>query len=395
MARSAPHSKKLEPFGTSIFTEMSDLARRSGAVNLSQGFPDFPGPEWVKEAACRAIRADANQYAPSTGVPALRKAISSKMRGLYGLEFDPDSEVTVTTGATEAIHSAFLGLLDPGDEVVAFEPFYDSYPACAAMASAGFRCVPLVPPRFEFDPGELARAISPRTKLLVVNTPHNPTGKVFSRGELETIAELALERDLLVLTDEVYEHITFEGARHLPLAAFPGMRDRTITISSTAKTFSLTGWKIGWALAAPALSDAVRKAHQFVTFCTATPFQEAMAEAIREAEEYYARLAAEYAERRAALLEVLGGAGFEVRPPQGTYFAMADYRPLGFSGDDLEFCRYLATEVGVAAIPPSSFYHHPEFGKGFVRFSFCKRLETIRAAGQRLAALSRLEAHRR
>lgn len=390
MTRKANLSKKLDPFGTSVFTEMSALAARHGAINLSQGFPDFAAPDWVKEAACRAIRDDHNQYAPSHGVKALRDAIAAKTRTLYGLDYDADAEVTVTTGATEAIHAVLTALLDPGDEVVAFEPFYDSYPACAAMNGARLKCVPLRAPRFEFDREELARAIGPSTKAILINTPHNPTGKVFTRAELETIGQLAIESGAWVVTDEVYEHLTFDGAQHVPMATLPGMRDRTITINSTAKTFSLTGWKVGYVLASRELSAAIRRVHQFVTFCTATPFQQAMATALAEApaHEYYEQLRSEYLERRDLLLAALRQAGFRVEAPRGTYFAMADYAALGFEGDDVAFCKWLTTKVGVAAIPPSSFYVHPEEGRGLVRFCFCKKVETIRAAGLKLAALS-------
>ena len=388
--RHAHLSKKLDPFGTSIFTEMSALAARHGAINLSQGFPDFAAPDWVKEAACRAIREDHNQYAPSHGVRPLRDAIAAKYRAMHGMEWDADFEITVTTGATEAIHAVLTALLDPGDEVIAFEPFYDSYPACAAMNGARLTCVPLHAPSFEFDREELARAIRPSTKAILLNTPHNPTGKVFTRSDLETIGQLAIESGLWVITDEVYEHLPFGDAKHIPMASLPGMRDRTITINSTAKTFSLTGWKVGYVLASREATAAVRRVHQFVTFCTATPFQHAMALAIAQApeHEYYDRLRSEYIERRDLLVSALRRAGFRVEAPQGTYFAMADYRPIGFDGDDVAFCRWLTSKVGVAAIPPSSFYVHPEEGRGLVRFCFCKKVETIRAAGEKLASLS-------
>jgi len=365
---------------------MTALANQHKAINLSQGFPDFDGPDWLKDAARQAVIDGPNQYAPSHGLPVLRQAIADTTRRLYGLDYDVDTEITVYSGGTEAIFSTLTGLLDPGDEVILLEPFYDSYPACVAMAGAVARYVPLRWPNFEFDQIELAAAFNARTKVLVLNTPNNPSGKVFSRSEMEVIAELVRRHDVYVMTDEVYEHITFDGAQHVPFATLPGMRERTITVSSTAKTFSMTGWKIGYTLGPPALSKAARSAHQFVTFCTSTPLQVAMAEAIRRLEEYKPVLDAEYRERRDVLLNVLQEVGFEVRPPRGTYFVLADFRRFGFE-DDVAFCKYLTTEVGVAAIPPSAFYFHKEEGRHLVRFAFCKNVATLRAAGERLQTL--------
>lgn len=379
-------AQKLEPFGVSIFSEMTQLANAHQAVNLSQGFPDFDGPDWLKEAATRAIHNGPNQYAPSHGLPALRAAIAEKTQRVYGLDYDRDSEITVVSGATEAIHSVFAGLIDPGDEVILFEPFYDSYPACAAMAGATVRYVPLRWPDMTFDVATLEAAFTERTRFIMVNTPNNPSGKVFSRAELETIAALAKRHDTLVVTDEVYEHLTFDGHAHISMASLPGMRERTLIISSTAKTFSMTGWKIGYVLAPAPLSKAVRSAHQFVTFCSATPLQVAMAEAVQRTEEYLPTLAHEYAERRQTLYDILRDVGFDVRLPQGTYFILADIRPFGFD-DDVTFCRMLTKELGVAAIPTSAFYAHKEEGRFLARFAFCKSLETLREAGRRMQPL--------
>lgn len=385
-------AQKLVPFGVSIFSEMTQLANAHQAVNLSQGFPDFDGPDWLKEAAVRAIHEGPNQYAPSHGLPALRKAIAEKTRRVYGLDYDADTEVTVLSGATEAIHSCFAGLLDPGDEVILFEPFYDSYPACAAMAGATVRYVPLRWPDMSFDDAALAAAFNERTRFILVNTPNNPSGKVFTRAELERIAELAKKHDTLVLTDEVYEHIIFDGHEHVCVASLPGMRERTVVISSTAKTFSMTGWKIGYVLAPAPLAKAVRSAHQFVTFCSASPLQAAMAEAVARTDDYLPVLAREYEERRRVLHDILRDVGFGVTMPQGTYFILADIRPFGFD-DDAQFCRMLTAEHGVATIPASAFYEHKEEGRFLARFAFCKNVETLREAGRRLQPLrSRLAA---
>jgi len=381
-----PVKRSLVPFGVSVFTEFTALANRHGAINLSQGFPDFDGPGHLAEAAFDAMRAGHNQYAPSHGVPELREAIAGKVQRLYGLTADPDAEVTVFSGATEALFSSIMALVEPGDEVVLFEPTYDSYPPCVAMAGGRVRTIPLRPPSFELDVDELAAATSDRTKLIVVNTPNNPTGKVFSRDELLAVAEVATRHGAYVLTDEVYEHLTYDGHRHVPLATLPGMRDRTITISSTAKTFSMTGWKIGYAVAAPPLSAAIRMAHQFVTFATATPLQHAMAQAIDRSDDYYRTFLAEYDHRRQVMLDYLQRTGFSIVPPQGTYYVMADITQLGFD-DDVAFCRYLPREVGVAAIPVSAFYQDRGEGRHLVRFAFCKRLELLHRAGERLLAL--------
>jgi N-succinyldiaminopimelate aminotransferase len=382
-------SRKLEGFGTTIFTEMTRLAIEHGAVNLAQGFPDFDGPEFVKEAAVAAIRAGHGQYARMSGIPEIHAALAAKYRRDYGLDYAADAEFTVTSGATEAIFAAIQGVCNPGDEVVLFEPYYDSYRASVAMAGAVPRFVTLLAPDWAFDPGELERAFTAKTRAILFNSPHNPTGRVFSRREMEIVAELCRERDVLCVTDEVYEHILYDG-EHVPMASLPRMRERTITISSFGKTFSLTGWKIGWAAAPPDLTAAVRAAHQFVTFATAMPLQHAAAAALSVGPEYYRGLAASYRRKRDYLVEELARLGFGVRPPAGTYYVCADFRPLGFD-DDVAFCRHLIEDVGVAAIPPSAFYENTRHGKSYARFAFCKKEETLREAVHRLDSLSRRE----
>ncbi|HEV8117557.1 MAG TPA: methionine aminotransferase [Thermoanaerobaculia bacterium] len=378
-------ARRLEGFGTTIFTEMTRLAQEHGAVNLAQGFPDFDGADFVKEAAVAAIRQGHGQYARMSGIPEIHQALAAKYLRDYGLEYAEGSELTVTSGATEAIFAAIQGICDPGDEIVLFEPYYDSYRASVVMAGAVPRFVTLHAPDWRFDARELERAFTAKTRAILVNTPHNPTGRVFSHEDLEAIARLCRERDVLCITDEVYEHILYEG-RHVPMAILPGMRDRTITISSFGKTFSLTGWKIGWAAAAAPLTAAVRAAHQFITFATATPLQHAAAVALTVGPEYYQGLAASYRRKRDYLVEELARLGFEVRPPAGTYYVCAGIGPLGFD-DDVAFCRHLIEKVGVAAIPPSVFYENTRHGKSYVRFAFCKKEETLREAVRRLEAL--------
>jgi N-succinyldiaminopimelate aminotransferase len=382
-------SKKLRPFGTTIFAEMTRLAQEHRAINLSQGFPDFEGPPEILEAAVDALRSGENQYARSLGHPRLVKAVAAHQKLYYEVELDPMSQVVVFSGATEGIASSMLGLLDPGDEVLLFEPYYDSYPACAALAGANARYCTLRRPDFRFDLAELESLVSERTRLLVLNSPHNPTGKVFDDAELEAIAGLCRRHDLLVLADEVYEHLTFDGARHRPMATLPGMAERTLTLSSAGKTFSFTGWKVGWGTGPEELVAAAQAAHQFVTYATATPLQVAVAAALRgfdrEAEESY-RL--EYAERRDFFVEALREAGFGVTPPRGTYFVLADFSALD-EGDDMAFVRRLTTEHGVAAVPPSVFYsRRPEEGRRMARFAFCKRRKTLEAAAERLRAMA-------
>jgi aspartate/methionine/tyrosine aminotransferase len=383
-----PTAQRIAGFGTSVFTEMSRLAVEHQAINLGQGFPDFAGPEFVKHAAARAIAADMNQYAPSHGAPRLRAAIAADWAIRYGREIDVDREVTVTTGATEAIFVAMLALLDPGDEIIFFEPFYDAYVADVAMAGAVSRVVRLNPPDWTFDTGELEAAFTNRTKLFLLNTPHNPTGKVFSRAELEQIGSLCRSHDVTVITDEVYDRIVFDDTVHIPIATLPGMWERTLTVNSTGKTFSMTGWKIGFTVGPADLNAAIRATHQFSTFATATPFQEAMAVALETAAEhrYYEQLRGEYTERRDRLRAVLADAGLPPLECQGAYFLLSDVTPLGFD-NDVDFCRYLVTEVGVAAIPPSAFYLDPATAPALARFCFAKRFETIDEAAERFSAI--------
>jgi aspartate/methionine/tyrosine aminotransferase len=378
-------SIRVQGFGTSVFTEMSRLAVAHNAVNLGQGFPDFPGPDFVKEAAKAAIDADLNQYAVSFGAPRLRAAIANAWESRYGFGLDVDREITVTSGATEAIFDAFQAFTDPGDEVVVFEPFYDSYPPSAVMAGASLRTITLHPPDWIFDVAEAEAAFGPKTRLLLLNTPHNPTGKVFTRLELETLAELCQRWDVVAVTDEVYERILFDGAEHVPLATLPRMWERTLTVNSTGKTFSMTGWKIGYAIGPPSLNAALRAVHQFVTFASATPFQDAMAAALEEAPArgYYEELSREYDERRAALRSALEASNLPTLPVGGAYFLMANISHLGFDSD-VAFCRWLTQEIGVAAVPPSAFYVAPTRGPLLARFCFAKRLETIAQAAERL-----------
>jgi N-succinyldiaminopimelate aminotransferase len=383
-------SEKLRPFGTTIFSEMTRLAQEHRAINLSQGFPDFEGPPEIREAAEAAMRAGENQYARSMGHPALVRAIAAKQERHYGLGIDPEREVVVFCGATEGIAASMLGLLNPGDEVILFEPFYDSYPACVAMAGARARYCTLRFPGFGLDEDELASLFGERTRLLVLNSPHNPTGKVFRREELERIARLCREHDVLVLADEVYEHLTYDGVEHTPIATLPGMRERTLTVSSTGKTFSYTGWKIGWATGPGELVAAAQAAHQFLTFAVATPLQVAMAAAIDGLrEEYFEAFRREYLERRDFLVGALEAAGFRVARPAGTYFVLADFSAL-HEGDDQEFARFLIEQCRVAAIPPSFFYKQdPAAGRKLVRFAFCKKLATLEAAARQLEELGR------
>lgn len=378
-------NERLVEFGTTIFAEMSALAMATGAINLGQRFPDTDGPQEVADAAVAAIRAGHNQYPPGLGIADLRRAVAEHQKRFYDLDFDPDTEVLVTAGATEAIAAAMLSLLAPGDEVVLFEPYYDSHIAGIAMAGAQRRLVTLRPPRYRFDPDELAAAIGSRTRMIVVNSPHNPTGKVFDRSELELIAELCRRHDLLAVTDEVYEHLAYDG-EHIPLATLPGMRERTISVSSAGKTFSFTGWKIGWVCAAPELRDAVTAAKQFLTFVNGAPFQHAVAVGLRLGDDYFAGLRAGLMARRNQLTDGLAAAGFEVYRPAGTYFATADVRPLGFD-DGMALCRRLPELCGVVAVPSVAFYDDEDEGRHLVRFAFCKRPEVLDEAAERLARL--------
>ena len=378
-------SERVRGFGVSVFTEMSLLAAKHGAVNLGQGFPDFAGPDFVKEAAKAAIDADMNQYAPSSGTPRLRNAIAAEWEQRFGQRVDSETEVTVTSGATETVFDAIQAFAGPGDEVVVFEPFYDSYLPSAILAGASLRVVTLRPPDWSFDPQELRRAFGPRTRALLLNTPHNPTGKVFTQSELEQIASLCLEHDVVALSDEVYDRITYDDAEHVPLATVPGMWDRTLTINSTGKTFSMTGWKIGYAVGPAGLNAALRAVHQFVTFASATPLQDAMAAAMETADSlgYYAELRTAYTRRRDRLRAALELSGFPTLPIGGSYFLMADISGRGFA-DDVAFCRYLTQEAGVAAVPPSAFYLDPSRAPLLARFCFAKRDDTLNEAARRL-----------
>jgi len=379
---------RTQGFGTSIFSEMTRLAIKHQAVNLGQGFPDFPGPDFVKDAAREAIYADRNQYAPSHGTPRLRRAIADVWRGNTGQELDIETEITVTAGATEAMHAAILALVDPGDEVVVFEPFYDAYVGDIVFAGGVPRYVTLHTPDWSYDPAELAAAFTPRTRLLLLNTPHNPTGKVFTRDELTEIAALCQEHDVLVIADEVYDRILFDDAAHISIATLPGMWERTLTLNSTGKTFSMTGWKIGYAVGPAALNAALRIVHQFSVFATATPFQEAMATAftIAEATGYYAQLRRDYIARRDAMRAALENAGLPTLPVGGAFFLMADVSALGMP-DDVSACFALIERAGVVGIPPSVFYADPRRASLLIRFCFAKCPETLAAAAAHLARL--------
>jgi N-succinyldiaminopimelate aminotransferase len=389
--RGAIPAARLDGLGTTIFAEMSALAVATGSVNLGQGFPDTDGPRAVAEAAARAIlEGRGNQYPPGPGIPELRRAVADHQRDWYGLDYDPDTEVLVTAGATEAIAAALLGLVNPGDEVIAFEPYYDSYTACIAMAGGTRIPATLRPPTAELprwhpDLDELAASITPRTRVLLLNSPHNPTGMVLSPDELRRLAELAVRHDLIVVADEVYEHLVFEG-RHIPTATLPGMRERTVAISSSAKTFSFTGWKIGWVTSTPELVAAVRGAKQFLTYVNGGPFQYAIAEALRLPRAYYEETLEDLRARRDLLAGGLADVGFGVSATEGSYFITTDIRPLG-EEDGLAFCRALPERAGVVAIPNVVFYDDKKAGSPFVRFTFCKQREVLSEALERLAVL--------
>lgn len=379
-------AQRLQDFGPTIFMEITDLANKYGAINLGQGSPDFPGPDFLKRAAVRAIQADFNQYAPGRGQLRLREAIAKKMARQYGLPVDPAAEITVTQGATEGLFATVFALVNPGDEVILFEPCYDTYVPVVKMAGGTPRFCRLRPPHWSIDREELARLFSKKTRLLLLNNPHNPTGKVFSEQELRMIADLCQEYDVIAVTDEVYEHIVFNGRKHCPLAALPGMAGRTVIISSAGKTFSMTGWKVGWAIAGPELSQAIFRMHQFTVYSGAAPLQEAMATALQASPDYYTELAAMYQSNRDFLTGALQAAGLRPMVPQGTYFMMVDISHLDFP-DDVAFCRYLAAEIGVAAIPVSAFYPSAADGAGFIRFAFCKTRPTLEQAAERLLKL--------
>ncbi|GIH99783.1 pyridoxal phosphate-dependent aminotransferase [Planobispora takensis] len=385
-----PLVARMRAFGTTIFAEMSALALRTGSINLGQGFPDTDGPPAMLERAIEAVRGGRNQYPPGPGLPELREAVSEHRKDHYGLLYDPDGEILVTVGATEAIAASILALCEPGDEVIAFEPYYDSYAASVALAGAVLRPVTLRPAegRFTFDPAELRAAAGPRTRAILVNSPHNPAGTVFTREELSVIAGLCVERDLIAITDEVYEHLTFDGAPHIPLATLPEMRERTVMISSAGKTFSVTGWKTGWICAPRPLVRAVQTVKQFLTFTASAPWQLAVAYGLRHELDWVSGLRDGLQAKRDRLTAGLTAAGFDVYRPAGTYFVQTDIRPLGFT-DGLALTRELPDLAGVVAIPTQVFYAHPERGRHFVRFAFCKRDEVIDEAVARLARLGK------
>ncbi len=380
---------RLQGFGTTIFAEMSALAERTQAVNLGQGFPDTDGPAEVSEAAIQAIRDGHNQYPPGPGIPSLRAAVAEHRARFRGQHYDPDSEVLITAGATEAIAAALLSLTGPGDEVVTFEPYYDSYAAGIAMSGAQRKVVTLRAPDFTFDLGQFAAAFTPRTKVLLLNTPHNPTGKVFSREELTEIARVCIERDVIVVTDEVYEHLVFDG-EHIPIATLPGMAERTVTVSSAGKIFSFTGWKIGWACGPAPLISAVRTAKQFLTYVSGGPFQHAVAVGLRLGDDFFDGYTAELRAKRDRLCAGLAEAGFDVLAPQGTYFATCDITPMGGT-DGVEFCLALPDRCGVVAVPSQVFYDNKAEGSRLIRFAFCKRDEVLDEAARRLGTLGRLD----
>jgi aspartate/methionine/tyrosine aminotransferase len=383
-------SAKAERFTESVIREMNRLAMAAGAVSLSQGFPDFPAPPELKQAAADALFADVNQYAITWGAKPLRDAIAAKTARTYpGWVVDPETQITVTCGATEGMIAAMLAILDPGDEIIVFEPFYENYGPDAILTGATARYVTLHEPDWHLDADEIRSQITPRTRGLVLNSPHNPTGKVFTRAELETIAGICQEFDLVAFTDEIYEHIVYEG-EHIPLATLPGMAERTVAVNSVSKTYSVTGWRVGWVIASPELTSGIRKTHDFLTVGAAAPLQQAAAVALTFPTGYYDELAAEYRERRDTLLPALESAGFRIYEPSGAYYVMTDITRLT-DEDDVTFARSLIADPGVAGVPGSSFYSRPELGRTKVRFAFPKRIDTLQAAAERLARLGRPE----
>lgn len=380
-------SRRTANFTESVIREMTRLALQHNAVNLAQGFPDFSAPEEIKEAARKAIADDFNQYAITWGAQPLREAIAAKYRRWYGLEINPEREITVCCGATESMIASLLAIIESGDEVIIFEPFYENYGPDAELCGAVPQLVSLHPPGWSFDPEELRRAFNPRTKAIVLNTPNNPTGKVFDRAELELIARLCQEFDALAITDEIYEHILYDGAEHIPIMTLPGMRERSILVNSLSKSYSVTGWRVGWVLAAADLTDSIRKVHDFLTVGAAAPLQQAGALALSLPDSYYATLARQYSARRDCLLPLLEAAGFRCFRPRGAYYVMTDISGFGFP-DDVRFVRHLIEDVGVAAVPGSSFFADPRRGAQMVRFCFCKKYETLKEAGALLNQVS-------
>jgi len=382
---------RVATFATTIFTEINILAQQYNALNLGQGKPDFDAPPDIIAHMIQALQSGQyNQYPPGIGIPSLRKAIVDHTARFYNMEIDAANGVIVTSGATEGVFAAILGLVDPGDEVIVIEPFYDSYVPNILMANAVPVYVPLHPPTWTFDPDELRAAFSKKTRALILNTPHNPTGRVFTMQELSLVAQLCIEHDVTVISDEVYEHLTFGNARHIPIATLPGMFERTVTVSSAGKSFNATGWKVGWVYGHPDLVAGVWRAHQFVTFATHHPSQVAIAYALSLPDTYYEGFRAMYEGKRQLLMSTLQGSGLKYQAPEGTYFIMADYTDV-FDGTPLEFTRYLIKEIGVASIPPESFYgqQHAHIGHGYVRFAFCKGDDLLRQVGERLARLGK------
>jgi aminotransferase len=373
-------------FGESMIREMTRVANRTGAVNLAQGFPDFPMPKPMKDAACAAIQGDINQYAITWGSPALRLAIAEKYGRWYGMEVDPETDVTVCCGGTEAMASTFLALVDPGDEVVVIEPYYENYGPDAILSAAKPVYVPLEPPNWTLDGDRLRKAFSSKTRAIVVNTPHNPSGRVFTREEMSLIAELCIEHDAIAITDEIYEHILYAGSHHV-LATFPGMKDRTVTISGLSKTFSCTGWRLGYAIAPQLASTAIRKVHDFLTVGAPAPLQAAGAVGMAFDTEYYNNMALEYRARRDLIMPALHEAGFKCTAPEGAYYVLADFSDLSDLAD-IPFAMWLAEEIGVATVPGSTFYHDAGTARTYTRFAFCKKLETLERAAERLSKLA-------
>ena len=376
-------SQRTLRFTESVIREMTRLAAQHNAVNLAQGFPDFPAPEVLKNAAREAITADINQYAITWGAKPFRDAITAKYKRTYGIEFDPEREITVCCGSTEGMMASLMAVTNPGDEVVIFEPHYENYGPDTLLSGAERKFVNLRPPDWRFDPDELRRVFSPRTKAIILCSPNNPTGRVFDRKELEIIAELCQEFDALAITDEIYEHILYDGTEHIPIMTLPGMRDRTILVNSMSKTYAVTGWRVGWVLASPDLTDSIRKVHDFLTVGAAAPLQQAGALALAMPDEYYTNLSRDYGERRDTMLEVLEGAGFRPFRPSGAYYIMADISGFGYA-DDMQFTRHLIEDVGVAAVPGSSFFEIQQEGAQLIRFCFCKKYETLKEARERL-----------
>ena len=377
-------ARRLDGMRESFIREMTRLALTCRAINLAQGFPDFDPPREIIEAAHRALDSGTNQYTITCGLPALRQAIAAKMKRWYNLEYDPDEHITVTCGVTEAISAALMAIVDPGDEIIIIEPFHESYVAAASFAGATPRFVALDPPNYRLDLDRLRASFNSRTRAILVNTPHNPTGRVLTHSELSGIARLCQEFDSVAITDEIYEHIIYTDIPHIPIASLPGMRERTITVGGFGKTFAVTGWRIGYVCALDPLSTALRTVHDFATICAPSPLQAACVSALELPPAYYEQLKVKYRERRDKMMAILHEACFEAQPPEGTYYVMADFGPWKFDGDDMAFTRYLAMKHAVAVVPGSSFYGTPGLGKRSVRFAFAKKLETLAAAGERL-----------